>query len=55
MRQKLTSLKNVAYQHRAKIAVAATLSVVVAFELARGKQWNEFLEEHNLTAEFYKD
>lgn len=40
-------------KHRVALAVTATLVVGVAFQVAKAKQWNEFLAEHNLVDAFY--
>lgn len=40
--------------HRVSIAVTVTSAVWLAFIASRAKEWNEFLEEHGLTDQFYQ-
>lgn len=51
---KLKTLQNHIYRNRAKYAAATTLAVCVAIRLHSAKEWNAFLEDHNLLDEFYK-
>lgn len=58
MRDKLNSIKVHVHNHRAKYAAgAATLATATVggiFVVARAKEWNEFLEEHDLYNQFYQ-
>lgn len=57
MLEKLNSKKNQVQthivKHRAKYAAATTAAAFVTLMHQRAKDWNAFLEEHNLTDAFY--
>lgn len=53
MLKKLDSAKNHVYRNRGKYAALATLVVCAKLQMLSAKQWNEFLEEHNLTDAYY--
>lgn len=40
-------------KHRVAIAVTITAAVAVKWQMNTAKQWNAFLEDHNLLEEFY--
>ena len=53
--EKIDKVKNHIRRNRAKYAVAATLTVCVAFQYRIASSWNEFLEENEMLDEFYAD
>lgn len=53
LNEKIASAKEFARKHRAKIAVAVTLTGCVIAQIKIAGNWNDFLEEHDLTDEYY--
>lgn len=53
LNEKIASAKDFAHKHRAKIAVAATLTGCVIVQIKIASNWNDFLKEHDLTDEYY--
>ena len=55
MNTKITTVKNHIHRNRAKYAAAGTLIACLALQREIAKQWNEFLDEHDLKEAYWAD
>ena len=53
MRKRIAAARMHFYRHRFAYGMATGLGVAGYLAMKRAEEWNEFLEKHDLTEEFY--